>query len=1713
MADQDQTSPTYTEEDIAAFEQYEKELAKHNQEAKSFKEHKDAGYDLYPAVGSAAGAAVPITGAAASGIANLGSKAIDAVTNRPSAGERWGEAVGGPGGKTVDEAVRNREIAKTIRPGEIVTKEGVIIPESAAPKPTPKVTPQAAKAAFKPEELDWLRRTGLLRKVLAGAGTGFDIGDAYKRYQQGDTTGAIISGLGALGYPVSKIPHPAATGLGYGMMFGAPALNQYRDIQNKPIQKASGGLTTLKKSVSHFAGGGEAGVALDALKAIKSAIKEAKAVKAGEKASSEFTPRPTVDMKLSEALGPHEGKRLILTQSDNYGVHDGRRGGTQFPNFQNIEPLAQAEKVVWMNDTPQHANSLIKLGGDNTVVAPYIGTQDQLKSNRSVWGDVMESHYKREKDLSPEQIDLINNRIATMKDNKKRLVFPQPFDIRDKFATQELGGDTFARRGVLSSMLGEGEGVGRTKSGIALPQYQDILNLNKDALTVGQPTTSVGSRLFTVDPTMPSKYDTRFNPNYNWTVHGKDLGVNVGFTPPEIAIAKYWNDYIKRTGKVPSGNGMFGYNKNAQDITHDYLMGMEKAGYAEGGPIKGGELGVGLRALSEMKAALQEAKAATPAVNRIDMNFKDVTKRVPEVSDAFKKLSIGQIDQDMYDAIVNQHKPVSPFSFVPQPVSHEEAIAALNKQQQPKYGAIHEIEEGSPAKLRLDIPAYTRFGKWINSIHQPNKPTVYNNVSHVTDAVMDASVDKGMKIAGGGSKTPYATINGLWKPVDETSAVKRAQEYLNHPDWAQVGFDPERHSYFYDRATMQPVSFAEEVLQIGPLVLAKKPKYGNKKDFKYAEGGEVEFTNKYGTAVGQDQYGNQVLPQPTELDMLKEMIPDRSTFKAIPRATGILGRKLAEEAKKEWDKSGPRAIPDIALNSAALLGGSVSDLISGFSPSLNKGEETNPMLGVGQEKEKPNLLGSEQIHDFLREKGITKDDYPLAEGALLLGGPSLIKRAPGLISKSANFIGEGLAENIVNQKGVGKYLINPELNMVSKDGPRFTSNKVEFTSPLEDSLTDINTMHSDQWKGWLKNQPKSVRKDAEASGLDSLLNSKTGQISKDEVLNHLKNESPRISKKVLSTDTWVEQHPEGDFYVVDRNGDITGERFHEYNDALAASQKLGAQWGRDELNLPDWDKNYREILLTNPWNKSPSGKDFKQGHYPDTPNLLAHLRVNDRTSAEGKPALFVEEVQSDWGQTGRKKGFDLDPINREITPEELKAKHYHELNDDQKRWMGDFDSEMERILSNQDHPGAEHAYENLMDKFARWVDMQNEKRTVPSGPYVKDTKDWTSLAIKHAIKDAIENKKEQVAWTTGAQQNLRNAKEHAPKGMEDFYDNIMQQTANDILKKLGAKERVRPIEFDFPEHYPARPFDTDRPEYFDTSEIVPAHRSKQWGFDITPELREKILKEGLPKFGKGGGVGAGLDILGEISSAIKEAKTPYEIAHEIAQKNAVKMLGLHPENTAKDRAKAMGFDVENPMYHGTTSDISEFNSKEAAKKTGNVTSHFGTFLSDNPQEANRYAEGWGKLGGNVLPAFASMKKPFEMSYKDFDSLAMGAWNRMMREPGYDPKSQVNFGDMEGQRKAAESVEKHTAAAIQDVIKRKQELISKGHDGIVVSIGGNKEYIPFEPNKIRSPFAAFDPAEAHLGDLLKAKGGNVTNSAKEEAQRLMDQGKSPFKNYK
>jgi hypothetical protein len=224
---------------------------------------------------------------------------------------------------------------------------------------------------------------------------------------------------------------------------------------------------------------------------------------------------------------------------------------------------------------------------------------------------------------------------------------------------------------------------------------------------------------------------------------------------------------------------------------------------------------------------------------------KDETlqRKIPEMETAVKALHAGIIDHAEYDRIVAKHKPVKPYDFVPQPASNEDAARALKDTQKPHWRGAEQWPAGRKVGLRLDIPAYERHGVWVNSIHDEEGKdgdkynTSYGPVSSVKNAVFDPKPEKAERVATGEQdKSPFARIKGELHPISEDEAVKHMQEHLHHPDWAQVGMDPRRHGFFYDRKTLQPVTHSEHVVQIGPLVLAKKPKYGKRETYSHGGG-------------------------------------------------------------------------------------------------------------------------------------------------------------------------------------------------------------------------------------------------------------------------------------------------------------------------------------------------------------------------------------------------------------------------------------------------------------------------------------------------------------------------------------------------------------------------------------------------------------------------------------------------------------------------------------------------------------------------------------------------------------------------------------------------------------------------------------------------------------------------------------------------------------
>ena len=84
--------------------------------------------------------------------------------------------------------------------------------------------------------------------------------------------------------------------------------------------------------------------------------------------------------------------------------------------------------------------------------------------------------------------------------------------------------------------------------------------------------------------------------------------------------------------------------------------------------------------------------------------------------------------------------------------------------------------------------------------------------------------------------------------------------------------------------------------------------------------------------------------------------------------------------------------------------------------------------------------------------------------------------------------------------------------------------------------------------------------------------------------------------------------------------------------------------------------NYREMLLQVPEYEGMTDEFIATGHFQE-PNIVVHARTKDRSSSSGTDdILYVEELQSDWGQRGRERGFKGAVSDEDLAILESKAK-------------------------------------------------------------------------------------------------------------------------------------------------------------------------------------------------------------------------------------------------------------------------------------------------------------------------------------------------------------------------------------------------------------------------------------------------------------------------
>ena len=216
--------------------------------------------------------------------------------------------------------------------------------------------------------------------------------------------------------------------------------------------------------------------------------------------------------------------------------------------------------------------------------------------------------------------------------------------------------------------------------------------------------------------------------------------------------------------------------------------------------------------------------------------------RKPELQEAVTKLETGEITGKQYRKLAKKELPINPINEVPELDSFEKISAVLKKDQRVSgiVGFNRNIKQGTRVLSRLDIPAYNKYDTWVVTLtdKSQNVRTMYGKTAVLKNVEFKPHTTPSLKVAKGKRKEPFATMEGDWQNIspEDTRQYVIDNNILeksldpNNEEWIQVGFNPERHGFFYTKSGKnvgQPVFDAEEIIQIGGLVLARNAKKPN----------------------------------------------------------------------------------------------------------------------------------------------------------------------------------------------------------------------------------------------------------------------------------------------------------------------------------------------------------------------------------------------------------------------------------------------------------------------------------------------------------------------------------------------------------------------------------------------------------------------------------------------------------------------------------------------------------------------------------------------------------------------------------------------------------------------------------------------------------------------------------------------------------------------
>ena len=215
-------------------------------------------------------------------------------------------------------------------------------------------------------------------------------------------------------------------------------------------------------------------------------------------------------------------------------------------------------------------------------------------------------------------------------------------------------------------------------------------------------------------------------------------------------------------------------------------------------------------------------------------------------------------------------------------------------------------------------------------------------------------------------------------------------------------------------------------------------------------------------------------------------------------------------------------------------------------------------------------------------------------------------------------------------------------------------------------------------------------------------------------------------------------------------------------------------------------------IVAGPELKDEHRKTVFTGAHHDVDNIVAHIRLKVRIDSEGRRILFVEEIQSDWHQAGRIRGYSEEE-NKALL--DAARKEGERLTDMQEQLVSQEVAqvmlERQQAVESGNLPPASGRKDksDILKDISRQRDDLGKKQhklaqkieKIEMGPVaegeLKKTQEWAGLAVRRVLREAAEGGYDGVAFTSG--DSAHSVSGGNIKGQRKFYDEILPS----IVKK------------------------------------------------------------------------------------------------------------------------------------------------------------------------------------------------------------------------------------------------------------------------------------------------------------------------------------------